>query len=100
MGLVGAEAGGVAVLLSRQNGTVTALVNRCTHRGGPLHEGELDSGCVVCPWHGSMFSLTDGSMQAGPATRPQAVLETRIENGRVQVRRQERRTMRTQPVGA
>ncbi|MFN2563246.1 MAG: Rieske 2Fe-2S domain-containing protein [Jatrophihabitans sp.] len=93
---VAADAGGVPVLLSRHNGTVTALADRCTHRGGPLHEGELDGGCVVCPWHGSAFSLADGSVQAGPATRPQAVLETRIENGRLQVRRQDRRTMRTQ----
>lgn len=97
--MVGAEADGVPVLLAMHNGTLAALANRCTHRGGPLHEGELDGGCVVCPWHGSAFSLADGSVQAGPATRPQAALEVRIEDGRVQVRRQPRRTMRTQPAG-
>jgi nitrite reductase/ring-hydroxylating ferredoxin subunit/uncharacterized membrane protein len=95
----GADADGVAVLLTCRNGTITALVDRCSHRGGPLHEGELKDGCVVCPWHGSAFSLDDGSVQAGPATRPQAVLQTRLENGRLQVRRTERRTMRTSPVG-
>jgi nitrite reductase/ring-hydroxylating ferredoxin subunit/uncharacterized membrane protein len=93
------EADGVAVLLTRRGETISALLDRCTHRGGPLHEGEVSDGCVVCPWHGSAFSLTDGSVQAGPATRPQAVFDTRVENGRVQIRRAERRTMRTQPVG-
>ncbi len=94
------DADGVAILLTRHDGTLNAIVDRCTHRGGPLHEGDLADGCVVCPWHGSAFSVTDGTVQAGPATRPQAVLETRIENGRVQLRRPERRTMRTAPVGS
>ena len=40
---------GVPVLLARQEGTIYALVNTCSHRGGPLHEGELQDGCVVCP---------------------------------------------------
>ncbi|MDT4914905.1 MAG: hypothetical protein QOC66_4033 [Pseudonocardiales bacterium] len=97
--LSGAEVDGVALLLTRRNGAITALVDRCTHRGGPLHEGEVSDGCVVCPWHGSAFSLADGSVQGGPATRPQAALETRIENGRLQVRRREGRTLRTAPVG-
>jgi nitrite reductase/ring-hydroxylating ferredoxin subunit/uncharacterized membrane protein len=98
--LAGADADGVAVLLTRRNGAIMALLDRCTHRGGPLHEGDVSDGCVVCPWHGSAFSLDDGSVQAGPATRPQAVLETRVQNGRVQVRRTEQRTMRTNPVGS
>src|SRR5204863_9401585 len=51
------EAGGAAVLLARSDGAVHALSARCCHRGGPLHEGELRDGCVVCPWHGSTFRL-------------------------------------------
>src|SRR3954471_16601075 len=31
----GADADGMAVLLTCRNGTITALVDRCSHRGGP-----------------------------------------------------------------
>ncbi|MDP8911923.1 MAG: Rieske 2Fe-2S domain-containing protein, partial [Actinomycetota bacterium] len=46
---------GVKVLLTRQNARVFALSDRCSHRGGPLHRGEISNGCVTCPWHGSVF---------------------------------------------
>jgi nitrite reductase/ring-hydroxylating ferredoxin subunit/uncharacterized membrane protein len=87
------------LLVSRRHGTVTAMLDRCTHRGGPLHEGQVDNGCVTCPWHGSVFSLDDGLVQSGPATRPQPVFETRLRNGRLEVRRVESRSLRTNPVG-
>jgi nitrite reductase/ring-hydroxylating ferredoxin subunit/uncharacterized membrane protein len=95
-----ADAGGVPVLLSRVDGRLVALADRCTHRGAPLHEGQIVDGCVVCPWHDSSFSLTDGGVERGPATRPQPVLEAREVEGRVQVRRRdEARTLRVNPVG-
>jgi nitrite reductase/ring-hydroxylating ferredoxin subunit len=75
------------VLLVRSGGAVLALSDRCSHRGGPLHEGELVDGCVQCPWHGSRFVLADGSVARGPASRPQPAYETRVVAGRVQVRR-------------
>lgn len=74
------------VLLVRHQGTISALADRCTHRGGPLHEGELVDGCIQCPWHGSRFLLSDGTTARGPASRPQPVYETRVLDGRVQVR--------------
>ena len=35
------DAAGVPVLLVRDGGQVRALADRCTHRGAPLHEGEI-----------------------------------------------------------
>jgi nitrite reductase/ring-hydroxylating ferredoxin subunit/uncharacterized membrane protein len=81
------EAAGVALLVTRQGDRLIAMADRCTHRGGPLHEGELADGCVTCPWHGSTFALQDGSVRSGPAVRPQPTLEARIRDGRVEVRR-------------
>ncbi|WP_323960348.1 Rieske 2Fe-2S domain-containing protein [Arthrobacter sp. JZ12] len=80
------DIGGVAVLLVRHAGEVRALSDRCSHRGGPLHEGEIENGCVVCPWHGSRFRLTDGVVDRGPATRPQRAFEVRTVGSRIQVR--------------
>jgi nitrite reductase/ring-hydroxylating ferredoxin subunit/uncharacterized membrane protein len=77
---------GAEVLLVRQGERVYALANTCSHRGGPLNEGELVDGCVECPWHGSRFRLDDGGVVQGPATTPQPAYDVREENGRIQVR--------------
>lgn len=92
------EVNGVPLVLFRSDGEIAALADRCTHRGGPLHEGRLDNGCVTCPLHGSTFG-PDGSVRSGPATRPQPALQVRTVDGRVQVRRDEPRSLRTNAVG-
>ncbi len=74
------------VLLVRHDGQIHAIADRCTHRGAPLHEGELVDGCVQCPWHGSRFLLDDGSIARGPASRPQDTYTVRVVDGRVQVK--------------
>jgi nitrite reductase/ring-hydroxylating ferredoxin subunit/uncharacterized membrane protein len=60
---------------------------RCSHRGGPLQQGEFVDGCVVCPWHHSRFRLDDGSIVDGPATAPQPQYEVREQAGTYSVRR-------------
>ncbi|MDP9094265.1 MAG: Rieske (2Fe-2S) protein [Actinomycetota bacterium] len=98
---ISVDVDGVHVLLARDAGAVVAIADRCTHRGGPLHDGELSNGCITCPWHDSQFSVTDGSVVRGPATRPQARLDTRVAGDRVEVRRaEEHRSLRTSPVGS
>jgi nitrite reductase/ring-hydroxylating ferredoxin subunit len=77
------------VLLTRVDGTVCALENTCSHAGGPLNEGTLEDGDVICPWHGSRFRLRDGAVVGGPATFPQPHLEARKVAGRIQVRGRE-----------
>lgn len=74
------------VLLYRAKGTVYALANRCSHRGGPLHEGKIEDQEIVCPWHSSRFRMQDGSVVQGPAVAPQPCYETRVRQGKVEVR--------------
>jgi nitrite reductase/ring-hydroxylating ferredoxin subunit/uncharacterized membrane protein len=80
------EVDGVPIMVVRDGGEISALADRCSHRGGPLSNGEISDGCVTCPWHGSVFRLTDGSVERGPAAYPQPALDTRISNGQVEVR--------------
>jgi len=80
-------ADGANVLLVRRGSTIHAIGDVCSHAGGPLHEGEVDDGCVTCPWHASTFRLSDGAVRHGPATAPQPAFETQVAGGRVQVRR-------------
>jgi nitrite reductase/ring-hydroxylating ferredoxin subunit/uncharacterized membrane protein len=84
--LKGADVDGVAICVARVNGQLHALWDTCVHRGGSLSEGELDGGCVVCPLHSSAFRLEDGSVERGPATYPQPVLEARAQDGSIEVR--------------
>ncbi len=42
----------------------------CTHQGCPV--SNVDGGTINCTCHGSRFSITDGSVERGPATRPLA----------------------------
>jgi nitrite reductase/ring-hydroxylating ferredoxin subunit/uncharacterized membrane protein len=81
------EADGTAVLVARTGGELYALSNSCAHRGGPLHEGEIQDGTVVCPWHASVFDLRDGALIHGPAAYPQPAWDTRVRAGRIEVRR-------------
>jgi nitrite reductase/ring-hydroxylating ferredoxin subunit/uncharacterized membrane protein len=91
---VGADVEGARLLLVRDGGEVRALDARCTHRGGPLDEGEISEGCVTCPWHGSRFDLATGDVVRGPAAHPQPTYDVRIVDGRVEVRRSDPRDNR------
>jgi nitrite reductase (NADH) small subunit len=42
-------------------GKPLALDNVCPHRGGPLAEGTVENGKIVCPWHQFEFDLATGA---------------------------------------
>jgi nitrite reductase/ring-hydroxylating ferredoxin subunit/uncharacterized membrane protein len=79
-------ANGSAVMLVRYRGKIHAIADRCSHRGCSLSEGEVANDSVTCPCHGSRFGL-DGTLLGGPAIAPQPVLEVRVRDGGVEVRR-------------
>lgn len=77
----------IPVLVAKKHGNLYAIANTCSHLGGPLDEGEfLENNTVKCPWHGSVFSLEDGSVVDGPATEPQPQFDVRTRNGQIEVR--------------
>jgi len=83
--------GYLSLLVLRQGTEVRALADHCAHLGGPLHQGRIstegDEVCVVCPWHGSTFLMTDGTVVHGPATARQPAFDTQISpSGMVQVK--------------
>jgi nitrite reductase/ring-hydroxylating ferredoxin subunit/uncharacterized membrane protein len=80
------ERAGVEILLVRQGGSLYALLDRCTHQGGPLHEGKVEDGCVICPWHSSRFRLSDGAALSGPTAHPEPAFQVRVREGKVEVR--------------
>jgi nitrite reductase (NADH) small subunit len=48
-------------LFRQRDGAVFALQARCPHQGGPLADGLIGGGVVICPLHGRRFRLADGS---------------------------------------
>ena len=51
---------GRAFCVANLNGTISVLDGVCPHEGGPLGEGSIEDGRVVCPWHGYAFDLRTG----------------------------------------
>jgi nitrite reductase/ring-hydroxylating ferredoxin subunit/uncharacterized membrane protein len=83
-------ASGMPVLLVRRGERIYAIGEICAHLGGPLSEGKLEDTSVRCPWHGSCFSLADGRVIEGPSVHAQPVLDVRIRNGQIEVRKSDR----------
>ncbi|HEX7051744.1 MAG TPA: Rieske 2Fe-2S domain-containing protein [Longimicrobiales bacterium] len=80
------ELEGKGVLVLREGNDIYAVGAVCAHAGGPLEEGQFYDTCVQCPWHDSVFDLSDGHIVHGPATQPQPVFDTRIRDGRVELK--------------
>jgi nitrite reductase/ring-hydroxylating ferredoxin subunit len=54
------KVGETKLCLIRVDGTVHAIENRCPHLGLPLGKGRIENGQIVCPFHGSRFSIATG----------------------------------------
>jgi len=77
----------VGLVLVRHRGRVHAMGARCSHFGGPLDEGWVQDGGLVCPWHGSRFCMKTGRVLGGPATAPQPRYRARVRADVVEVAR-------------
>lgn len=56
------------VITQPTEGQFLAFSSTCTHTGTELNE--VDGAEIVCPNHGSRFSIEDGSALNGPASAP------------------------------
>lgn len=70
-GVVRADSG--VVFTQPEEGTFLAFSSVCTHQGCDVREVRADG--IFCACHGSVFSITDGSPTAGPASQPLRFVE-------------------------
>ena len=75
---------GERVAVFRYDGQVSAISNVCQHQNGPLGEGRIVNGCVVCPWHGYEYRPQDGASPA-PFTEKVPTFSVRVIGRRVLV---------------
>jgi Rieske Fe-S protein len=56
------------VVTQPAEGTFKGFSSTCTHQSCPL--SSVKDGSINCTCHGSQFSIEDGSVKKGPATKP------------------------------
>jgi len=69
------------ICVANVDGEIHAIENTCLHQGGPLAQGVIEKGKVICPWHGWAWDPKTG--QSGPPDAKIAVYPVKIENGDV-----------------
>lgn len=62
-----------------------AVDNRCPHQGGPLADGIVAGGTVVCPLHSWKVCLKSGAVRQPDVTACVSTYPTRVEDGVVLV---------------
>jgi nitrite reductase/ring-hydroxylating ferredoxin subunit len=60
-------AGDKKITILKLDGDFFAIDDTCTHKGGPLSEGEINGEEVTCPWHEAVFNIKTGELVSGPA---------------------------------
>jgi nitrite reductase (NADH) small subunit len=76
--------GAKEICVANVNGDYSAIDNICLHQGGPLGQGMIEGGKVVCPWHGWQYDPKTGATMHNPNMKV-VVYPMKIENGDVLV---------------
>ena len=71
---------GTGVCLAKVGGEFAAVDNLCPHRQGPLGQGWIEGGAVVCPWHSWTFDLKTGEAEF-PVNERVKVFPVKVEGG-------------------
>ncbi len=61
-----------------------AILNKCPHKGGPLGEGRVQEGIVICPNHEWRFELKTGNSMQNPEMKVK-IFPVRIKDEKIYV---------------
>jgi nitrite reductase (NADH) small subunit len=78
------SAGRRVLCIGNFDGVIRALDGECPHRGGPLAEGMIEDGKLVCPWHAWAFDPATGA--TGSSQERVAVYAVTVEGEEVFVK--------------
>ena len=79
------EVNGKQIALFNVDGQFFAIDNTCTHRGGPLADGEVSGHEVTCPRHGAKFDVRTGEVVGPPAQRAVTRYGVRVTGTNIEV---------------
>jgi len=74
----------VEIALFNYKEEIYAVANKCPHKGGPLGEGRVQEGVIVCPGHEWRFELKTGNSMQNPEMRVQ-VYPVRVKDEKIYV---------------
>jgi methionine sulfoxide reductase heme-binding subunit len=77
-------AAGERIAVFRYGDKVSAVSNVCQHQNGPLGEGKIVGGCIVCPWHGYEYAPETGAAPP-PFTEAVPTFRSRVRDGRIYI---------------
>ena len=75
---------GERLAVFRYDGKISVLSNVCQHQNGPLGEGKIVDGLVVCPWHGYQYKPDCGASPE-PFTEKIPTFGVQVRDGRILV---------------
>lgn len=79
------EVKGKQVAVFNVGGNYSVIDEQCTHRGGPISEGERNENVVTCPWHGATFDITSGKALSGPTSKDLTCYKVRVQGDDIQI---------------
>lgn len=79
------QCGARSLAMSNVDGTLYAIDNVCTHDNGPLGEGRLRNGRILCPRHGAAFDAKTGRVLSLPAVKSVAAYAVTVDGDDVYV---------------
>lgn len=77
---------GVRIVLCKVDGEVYAVENQCSHAESTFDKGRVRRHKLLCPLHGAIFDVRDGSVLGAPAFSPIKSYPVRIEDDQVLVK--------------
>ena len=77
--------GGQAICVANVDGAISVLDGVCPHEEGPLGEGTIEGGRVVCPWHSYAFDVRTGVSLQDPDLKA-TVFESVVEDGELRAK--------------
>jgi nitrite reductase (NADH) small subunit len=79
------EMAGGNLCVARVGGQISVLTNVCPHNEGPLGQGMVEDGKVVCPYHGWAFDVKTGVTDQSSSLKAR-VFESVVKDGGLYVR--------------
>lgn len=76
--------GGQEIAVFNYKNEYFAILNKCPHKGGPLGEGRVQEGIVICPNHEWRFELKTGNSMQNPEMKVK-IFPVRIKDEKIYV---------------
>lgn len=78
-------AAGQGLVLCRFDGAFHALENQCSHGHTSFDKGRVRAHKLLCPLHGAIFDVRDGSVLGPPALKPLRTFPVRVVDDMIEV---------------